>query len=434
MPAEVDLLPRFAKFLLDHVTPASGGSAFLLGVSGGPDSVAMLDLFDRLRRGECGAFSDAKIAVATFDHQLRPSSRNEVEFVRRICELRSVPFFEGVGNVREFAKREGLSVEEAGRVLRYNFFEDVARTWGASYICTAHTADDLLETMVLRLTKGTGPFGLGSIRPLTGVYLRPLLFFSKQEILSYLRSRSLEYVVDESNFDETFQRNLVRLRVMPVLRSINPGVERAALRLATSLWELENYVGRVLEPYLGSVKASGDRIFFKIPEDPYLKVELVRRLVQKYLRKSVDSEKLTRLARCQRTSFKVSLWGSVGVEVSHGWGMLGDIHNFPNLEVRLNPGESVHSLGGYFIKVSLRDIISDKVVLRSWRNGDRTRSGKKVKEIFAEAKVPTFARRLLPLIEVNGAVCWIAKHFEDTELTAKIGLKIQLEGGLTFEP
>ncbi|ODN31004.1 tRNA lysidine(34) synthetase TilS [Fervidobacterium thailandense] len=420
-----DVYERFKGILESYILKYVDRPKFLLAVSGGVDSVVMLDLFDRVR-GE----KPIEIHVATFNHMLRPEAASEVQFVRSLCEHRGIGFSEGRADVKSYAKANHLSVEEAARELRYSFLEDAARKLGADYICTAHNANDLLETMLLRLTKGTGIFGLVGLKPLHGKFFRPLIFFTREEIEVYASSRNLEFVVDASNYDTRFQRNYVRHKVVPLLREINPRLERAGLNLASTIWELDDFVEKLLVPYRGTIRELGGRIVFKLPEDPFLKTELVRRLALEYFKRPLDAEKLLRFKAPTRTSFKVSFWGKLGLEVSHGWVLMGEL-TYPQFEEKVEPPGRELEVNGYFISIHFRDIIDKQctVVLRNWREGDRTRNGKKLKELFNERKVPTFLRHMVPVVEVDGVVCWIAYIYVDQVYLNQKGLLVEVKGG-----
>lgn len=435
-----DLYERFKK-IVDEYAPKV--TSFLLAVSGGIDSITMLDLFSRLRKER----PNLRIGVATFNHKLRPQADEEVEFVKSLSESMNFPFYTDSADVKSYSNLNKLSIEEAARTLRYSFLERTMRHYGYELTVTAHNTNDLLETILMRLVKGTGPFGLVGLRVLSDKYFRPLLFFSRQEVELYAKSRKLSYVVDMSNFDEHYERNYIRHSVVPLLKKINPRLEKAALSLALSTWEMDEYVERVVQGTQRYVL--GDRLIFKLLPDPFIQTEQLRRFSLQFFGRPLDREKIERFSKTLRSakSFKVSFWNELGAEVSHGWVMLGNIRNYEPftffIEVSrhgesfsIQPTDSFE-INGYFINFSLRGIIKSETpvirfVVRNWNEGDRTYEGKKLKELFNEKKVPTFARRLIPLVFLNEKVVYVPKYYK-SKLLDEIGLEVVSKGGINFE-
>ena len=202
-------------FVLRHI-PAEG--QVLCAVSGGMDSMCLLHFMNtwgRIRR--------LSVAAAHFNHQLRPAADRDEAFVRRYCEEERIPFFSGSGDVRGLAKREGVSLEEAARKLRYAFLRDTAEREGYSLILTAHHADDNAETILLNLVRGTGLKGLTGIPAVRDNVLRPFLEITREELEGYAAAHHILYVEDETNTDpDAATRNLLRLKVIPLLKEINP--------------------------------------------------------------------------------------------------------------------------------------------------------------------------------------------------------------------
>lgn len=218
----------------------------LVAVSGGPDSVAMLDLLVRLfRRG------GPLIHVAHMDHMLRGSeSVADAEFVRALAARLTLPSTIGSADVAGTARLARRGVEETARELRHRFLLDAALAAGAARIAIGHTVDDQAETILLRLTRGAGTSGLAAMRAVTPAHsfestgsiapdarervciVRPLLCLTRCEVEDYCRERRLDYRVDPSNVDVRYARNKLRRVVMPVLRELNPRVAKAFARAA----------------------------------------------------------------------------------------------------------------------------------------------------------------------------------------------------------
>lgn len=202
------------RFLSDHI---SEHSELLCAVSGGLDSMCLLD-FAITWAKEHGA----GVTAAHFNHGLRGSRADRDEaFVREYCASRGILLLAGRGDTRALAARDGLSIEEAARRLRYEFLESAAEQRGSTAILTAHHADDNAETMLLNLCRGTGSAGLG-IPAVRGKILRPFLQISRAELAVYAALRAIPHVEDETNALDDAARNLLRHKVLPILKEINP--------------------------------------------------------------------------------------------------------------------------------------------------------------------------------------------------------------------
>ena len=210
-----ELLSRCPRWVL----PGRGDTA-LCAVSGGLDSMCLLDLLDQWCR-ERGA----NIAAAHFNHQLRGAASDRDErFVRDWCAAHDIPFASGDGDVKGFALSEGLSVEEAARELRYAFLRrEAAKLGPRARIYTAHHADDQAETVLFNLIRGTGTAGLAGMAVYQGDLVRPLLYVRRSELAEYAAARGIPHVEDGTNADpEAAARNFLRLKVMPLLGELNP--------------------------------------------------------------------------------------------------------------------------------------------------------------------------------------------------------------------
>lgn len=194
------------------------GETVVCAVSGGLDSMCLLDLLARW----CGQ-RQGRVIAAHFNHQLRPTADRDEAFVRAYCEERGIPFEAGRGDVNALAKKEGLSIEEAARDLRYAFLRQTAAANGAENIYTAHHADDNAETILMNLIRGTGLAGLAGMAPSQDGIVRPLLDVTRAELADYAAAHEIPHVEDETNADpDAAARNFLRLRVMPLLKELNP--------------------------------------------------------------------------------------------------------------------------------------------------------------------------------------------------------------------
>lgn len=201
----------------------------LLGLSGGADSMALLHMLTHWPT------DNIVVSAVHVHHGLRgEEADNDVVFVRNFCAQNNIPLSVIHGDVAQIAHEKGVSVEEAGRMLRYDAFERVRSELNADYILTAHTASDQTETVLMHILRGCSVDGLVGIPASRGCIRRPLLTCKRSEIEAYCSEYDVPFVVDRTNEDTRFARNDVRHRVLPVLREFNPSVDDALLRLSDS--------------------------------------------------------------------------------------------------------------------------------------------------------------------------------------------------------
>ncbi len=233
------------------------GETVLAAVSGGPDSLALLDLLDQFRR-----IVPFTLLCAHYNHGLRKEADREENEVREFCLARGIPFFTEKGRVNEKAAGRGL--EETAREMRYAFLVRTAKEERAGKIALGHHADDQAETVLFHMIRGAGLEGLMGMKTITtrdGVDLiRPLLPFSKKEILDYVSHRGLKYAVDASNEETVFSRNKIRHQVMPALEEVVSDPSGAINRCAQNVREEKRLLDSLLAPYIEKLiqKREGD--------------------------------------------------------------------------------------------------------------------------------------------------------------------------------
>ncbi|MDR1779710.1 MAG: tRNA lysidine(34) synthetase TilS [Tannerella sp.] len=199
----------------------------VVGVSGGADSVALLNLL---------ILSGYKCVAAHCNFHLRgEESDGDEEFVRRTAEKLQIPFYKTDFDTVAYAKSRRMSVEMAARELRYEWFENLRQERKAQAIAVAHHRDDSIETVLLNLIRGTGIRGLTGINPVNGFVVRPLIPFSKNEIIQWLDDNHLTYRTDSSNLSDNYDRNFIRIHLLPLMTQLNPSVNEAVIRTAENL-------------------------------------------------------------------------------------------------------------------------------------------------------------------------------------------------------
>ncbi len=191
----------------------------LLAVSGGIDSVVLVNLFKTINQ---------PFAITHCNFQLRGiESEKDEQFVKELASTLKVECFTERFSTKEVAKDEKISIQMAARQIRYNWFEEVRKKNGFHFIATAHHKDDSIETVLMNLIKGTGIRGLHGILPKQGKIIRPLLFSSKKEIRKYAEENKISFREDSSNRKSDYQRNFIRHKIIPILEEINPSFKES---------------------------------------------------------------------------------------------------------------------------------------------------------------------------------------------------------------
>ena len=231
------------------------GKPVLVGVSGGADSIALLTVLVEL------GYS-CIVGHCNFHLRGEESMRDEC-FTETYARKLGLPFVKVDFNTRDYAAEHHLSVEMAARELRYAWFEEMRCVHDAQAIAVAHHRDDNVETVLMNLIRGSGIRGMSGIRPKNGFVIRPLLPVTRQEILQWLAERQLEYVTDSTNLSAAYTRNFIRLRVLPLLETINPSVRTAINRTAEHLAETESLFAYVMADARKRVFEAENRLSIK---------------------------------------------------------------------------------------------------------------------------------------------------------------------------
>ena len=232
------VLSQIEQYILDNDLPDIT-NRIVIGVSGGADSVALLDILTRLGY-EC--------IVAHCNFHLRAEDSNrDAAFVRELCSKYGLKSHFIDFDTEVFAKENSISIEMAARKLRYDWFEEIRVATNSTHIAVAHHRDDSVETILLNLVRGTGIRGLKGISPKNGFVIRPLLVIGRVDILDYIQSRKLEFVEDYTNNEDVYTRNFIRLNVIPLLETINPSVKESIIRTSEHLVQVENIYANYIE-------------------------------------------------------------------------------------------------------------------------------------------------------------------------------------------
>ncbi len=241
----------------------------VVGVSGGPDSIFLLKFLAELPN---------KIITAHVNHLLRKESGKDEKLVKDFTEKLNnntireqknspkISFHSTEKNIKKLAKKHKTGIEETGRKVRYDFFKKLAKKYNATLIATAHHADDNLETILLNLTRGATLQGLIGMQIKENNLFRPLLTITKKQIIDYLKSRKIPFIIEKSNLTDEYNRNLIRNRALPHLKKINPNIAQTTAKNTQNLREIQDYITKQAQKWL---KRNKTTIASTIPAKPF---------------------------------------------------------------------------------------------------------------------------------------------------------------------
>ncbi|WEK19784.1 MAG: tRNA lysidine(34) synthetase TilS [Candidatus Pedobacter colombiensis] len=402
----------------------------LLTVSGGKDSVLMVHLFK---------LSGFKFGIAHCNFNLRGAeSQRDEEFVKMLAEKLDVPFHVTHFKTKEFAATHKVSTQMAARTLRYQWFEELREREQYKAIALAQHQDDAIETVLLNLTRGTGIAGLHGILPKRGKLIRPLLFLSSAEIADLISKQDIDFVEDSSNKSTDYARNKIRLKVIPHLKEINPGLEETfqhnIKRFADTELVLQHTVTKLKEEIL---KEKQGKFYISIKEIKALNPQhlLVFELLKPFdFSESVVAELLEGLDKQSGTAFFSVSHRIVVDRQELIINPLSDQNMVNKNQIIHSHDETVNFLGSQILITSSEDIQFKKssnkayvdtdklifpLVLRTWQAGDKFKpigmnSYKKLSNFFIDEKIPLSDKDLIPiLVNGNGELIWIAGWRQD---------------------
>ena len=434
------------------------GDAVLVGVSGGPDSVALLYILRALAKKY-----GLKLAIAHLNHGLRQNaSDSDQAFVTALAEKFQMPLYAEKQNLRHYQKIHHLCIEEAARQVRYRFYQRSATKYGYDKIALGHHADDNAEQVLMAMLRGSGPLGLTGIPPVRSDHIiRPLIKLRHRELLDYLASRNLDYVEDSSNRELRFLRNKIRSRLIPELQAeYNPKCVDSLNRTATILLAEEKWIDDHILPIFNDavVLENVDRLGLDLDRLEQEPIAAQRRLIRKAILQVKGNLRRITFAHVEAT-LKLVQQGTAGdmlnlpdnicVGRDQGRLLISKAAQKPcrKADRRLPPavpeyayylpraGDILIQEAGMqlcFNEVPIEDVsdwrqtqrqiaymdrdkLSFPLVIRNFRRGDRfsplgIKGRQKLKKYFIDHKISRTERVQCPIVLSRNKIIWVAGH------------------------
>ena len=412
------------------------GDRVLVGLSGGADSVCLLVLLNELK-------SKYKFALSAIhiNHGLRDEAMCDAAYSEELCSKLDIPYYYEQIDVKGYVATEHVSTEEAGRILRYRAFEDCMKAHDYNVLATAHHANDLAETMLLFLARGTGIKGLTPIRYKNGNIIRPLLSVTKYEITEFLNAEGIAYCEDATNNDNDYTRNYIRNEILPRLEYVNDRSVAHMVKTAEIVAEaydvLNEETDRFEETY---IRADGEGLLV-CNEAKLLKPYIYKALVHRTIARVAKAEK--DISAIHILSVTELMDKQVGRTVNLPYGLVAR-KEYDGVSVRpcdvsdksAEPGEINYQTRTFIREEGMDipekeytkwfdyDIIKDTFVVRPIMDEDEItvlKSGgtKKVKDLLKDLKIPLNKRRDYMCVASGNHVYWIIglRMGEDAKIT-----------------
>ncbi|MBR5235787.1 MAG: tRNA lysidine(34) synthetase TilS [Clostridia bacterium] len=439
-----DLCNKVRSTIMAHKLIEQGDKV-LVALSGGADSVCLLHIL--LALSEEMNFS---VYAAHVNHGLRgEESEGDEAFVQDLCNRLSLPLFIHDCDVRAFSEERHIGLEEGGRLVRYDFFYSLVQDKGMTKIATAHHGDDNVETVLMRLIRGTGPVGLAGIPYQNRDVIRPFLDVSRAEIEAYMSENQLEYRTDSTNADIEFTRNRIRNQLIPfVKQQFNPNFQnhfREQIKLYRDCAfyieeEINKRLLQVAEVVLGGYGFSCDALS---KEPPFIISQLLHRIISEVSGGKETGAQAVRETEeiLRQKKGQVSLAKDVVAQVYNGTLYIRKEETTKPFCHPVEPcgTQVVQETGGKFIfsqvtcvpekapkdtiYLELSKLKDKQLFVRSRRPGDYFypigMAGKKsLQDYFVDCKIPCFMRDFVPILCTEDEILWIAGMRQDARYAA----------------
>ncbi len=395
------------KTAIDKFDLLCGEENVTVALSGGADSVCLLHALITLKD-----IYNIRISAIHINHNLRGSeAHRDEEFVRDLCKDLNVPLTVKSVNVKEIAEKNGESIELAARNARYTEFENC----GAKIVATAHTASDNTETVLFNLLRGAGLKGLCGIPAKRDMYIRPLIFCTRQDIENYIKENNLSYVTDSTNLSDDYSRNLLRHRAVPVLKELNPSVENTVTSMCQGLKEDLNF----LETAAKEIRQKcTNKDGIDINELKTQHISIIKRVLSAYFTektgKTPDSLHIARMTETVFDGTKKSLPLGFYCAVEHNTFYIEKEGKEPTTRYATRViYKEIHKINNLLLKNAVDcDTIVGDLTLRTRLEGDSIKLNgrnctKSLKKLFSELKIPKEERDIIPVAADDEGIVWI---------------------------
>lgn len=425
------------------------GDKILVALSGGPDSVFLLHFLSKYK-----SKLKIKIAALHVNHKLRDKdSDNDELFCTNYCRKKRIQLTVIKKNCLLFATQNKISIEEAGRIIRYDELKKFADKNEYSLIATAHIASDNSETILLNLIKGTGLKGIAGIPIKRENIIRPLLCLTKDEILTSLFNLQIPYCVDSTNQSSDYERNFIRNEIIPLLKNkLNPNLDNSLLRSSFIIRETLKSVAYFLQTVIDDVvtirKNQAEIVLTELQKYDYqLLGEVLKYLFQKYFKKEMTYEDYLSVKKLitKQTGRKLILSDNLNVIKERNKIIISYAEDVSISEKVVKLGKSI-SIDNKILSIKIKksgkfssskekeyicaDDLDDNFIIRTWKPGDKfyplgMKNQKKLSDFLTEQKIPSSIKKEQLVLVNRSRIVWVIglridERFKLTQSTIKV--------------
>ncbi len=398
----------------------------ILGCSGGPDSMALMHMLLSFRDSK-----NINIVCAHVNHKVRLESDEEMHWMERFCSSHNI-IFESMC-INNYGDD---NFENEARNIRYKFFEELVKKYGAKYLMTAHHGDDLMETILMKIVRGSSLSGYAGFKTVVDKkfykIVRPLIFVTKDQILEYNKNHNIEYVIDETNFLDIHTRNRYRKVVLPFLKKEDPLVHKKFYKYSKTLLMYDNYINKQIEKINDTLYEDDKLVIDKFLKlDDVIQIKVINLMLEKFyqddmiLINDIHTDLIINLIKSNKSNSCVYLPNNVKAVKNYNYVMIQrETEQIDKYEIEIKdyvslPNNKIIKIIDYaennsnnYCRLNSNDITLP-LIARTRKSGDKIavkglEGTKKVKDIFIDSKVPVQKRDLWPIVvDSKDTIVWI---------------------------
>lgn len=394
----------------------------IVGCSAGPDSMALLHYLKHNTKKE--------IVCTHINHNIRKESKKEEEYLKKYCKNNNIIF-----ESTTLGKFTENNFENEARKKRYNFYKEIIDKYQAKYLFLAHHGDDLIETILMKINRGSNLEGYAGIKEISkkdNYYIvRPFLNYTKQDLINYNEKHNIKYFIDQSNFDEKYTRNRLRKNILPILKEENKNIHKQFLKYSKTLLEYNNYINEELDTHIKDIYKNNYVNLEKFNTlKPFIKKNILYKILNTYYNnqpniiKEKNIEDILKIIENKKPNLNINLPLNI---------ICTKEYNKLYIKEKESPQEN------YIIELKDNNIINNIIIkkientnedgndicrlnsqniklplyIRNKKDGDfielkGTNGKKKIKDIFIDKKIPKHQRETYPLlVDSNNNILWI---------------------------
>ena len=394
----------------------------IVGCSAGPDSMALLHYLKNN--------TDKTIICAHINHNVRKESQKEQQYLKKYCEKNNIIF-----ETTTLGKFSNKNFENEARQKRYQFYQEIINKYKAKYLFLAHHGDDLIETIIMKINRGSNLEGYAGIKRISkknNYYIvRPFLKYTKQDLINYNQTNNITYFIDKSNFDLKYTRNRIRSKILPLLKEENPNIHKQFLKYSTTLLEYHNYIEKEITNILETTYQNNTLDLNKFNSlDPFLQKNLLYKILTNYYNnlpniiKEKNIKDIIKLINNKKPNLSINLPHNIICQKEYQkLKIKKENYKTSHYKIKIKKETSINNFTIKLINKTTEDgnnicrLNSNNIALplyiRTRKDGDYIEvkglnGKKKIKKIFIDKKIPKTLRDSYPLlVDSNDNILWI---------------------------